>query len=83
MAKGGRLSIEACLLMRGRTYIPSFCISFHYLLVLWEETAEAFGTRLKAATDYVNENYDLVSLQKELPDRLVMLSEQEGGRIGK
>ena len=44
---------------------------------------EAFGTRLKAATDYVNENYDLVSLQKELPDRLVMLSEQEGGRIGK
>ena len=49
----------------------------------WEETAEAFGTRLKAATDYVNDHYNLDSLQKELPERLVMLSNQRGGRIGK
>ena len=44
---------------------------------------EAFGTRLKAATDYVNDHYNLDSLQKELPERLVMLSNQRGGRIGK
>ena len=49
----------------------------------WEETAEAFGTRLKAATDYVNDHYNLDNLQKELPERLVMLSNQRGGRIGK
>ena len=49
----------------------------------WEETAEAFGTHLKAATDYVNDHYNLDNLQKELPERLVMLSNQRGGRIGK
>ena len=47
----------------------------------WEETAEAFGTRLKAATDYVNDEYNLENLQRELPERLVKLANQGGGRI--
>ena len=49
----------------------------------WEETTQAFGARLKAATEYVNAHYDLEGLQNELPARLQKLSDQKGGRIGK
>ena len=49
----------------------------------WEETAEAFGARLKAATDYVNAHHDVHGLQNELPARLAELALRQGGRIGK
>ena len=42
-----------------------------------------FGTRLKAATEFVNAHYNLENLQNELPERLVKLADREGGRIGK
>ena len=49
----------------------------------WDETVEEFGTRLKAATEFVNAHYNLENLQNELPERLVKLADREGGRIGK
>ena len=49
----------------------------------WEETTQAFGARLKAATDYINAHYDVEGLQRQLPARLQKLKDREGGRIGK
>ena len=48
----------------------------------WDETVEEFGTRLKAATEFVNAYYNLENLQNELPERLVKLADRQGGRIG-
>ena len=47
----------------------------------WEETVEDFTERMKGIAAYINENYDVEGLCRELPDRLEELVEREGDRL--
>ena len=49
----------------------------------WNETRDAFETRLKAQTQYVNDNYNVDNLSRELPERLEELIRREGDRLPK
>ena len=49
----------------------------------WEETENGFTTRIIAACQYVNDNFDVEGLCEELPGRLAKLLSVEGARIGK
>ena len=49
----------------------------------WEESPEAFGRRLKEAFAYINANYNVDSLSRELPQRVQSLVELKGDRLRK
>ena len=49
----------------------------------WEETREAFETRLKAQTQYVNDHYDVDSLCRQFPERMEELIRRGGNRLPK
>ena len=49
----------------------------------WEETPEELGARLWQACEYINANYEVEGLCKELPGRLQKLREVQGGRLRK
>ena len=49
----------------------------------WEDTVEAYRSRLKDCAAYINANYNVDSLCRELPDRVAELSKREGGRLAK
>ena len=49
----------------------------------WEESEDAFAKRLRDACAHVNENHDIDSLSRELPQRLDDLIELEGDRLSK
>ena len=49
----------------------------------WEETVEAHRSRLKDCAAYINANYNIDSLCRELPDRVAELCKREGGRLAK
>ena len=49
----------------------------------WEETVEAYRSRLKDCAAYINANYNIDSLCRELPDRVAELRKREGGRLAK
>ena len=49
----------------------------------WEETVEAYRSRLKDCAAYINANYNIDSLCRELPDRVAELRKREGGRLVK
>ena len=49
----------------------------------WEESVEAYRSRLKDCAAYINANYNIDSLCRELPDRVAELHKREGGRLAK
>ena len=49
----------------------------------WLESVEDYATRLKTAADYINTNFDVGALCKDLPQRLEDLVEAQGGRSKK
>ena len=49
----------------------------------WEESPLAFQQRLRDACDYINTHYNVVSLCRELPQRVSALRQCEGGRLRK
>ena len=49
----------------------------------WEETAEAYASRLKACAAYINDHHDVTGLCRALPGRLELLRACEGDRICK
>ena len=49
----------------------------------WEETVEAYRSRLKACAAYINANHNVEALCKEFPDRLAALDERQGDRLAK
>ena len=51
--------------------------------VAWEETVEEYGERLKQVARYVEREYNVDGLCRELPDRVAKLHERKGDRIPK
>ena len=49
----------------------------------WEESIEAYGTRLKDVAAYINKHYDVAGLCRELPDRAAELLKRQGDRLSK
>ena len=49
----------------------------------WEESEDGFRERMRNAVAYVNSNYDVAGLCKELPSRIEKLIEAEGGKLEK
>ena len=49
----------------------------------WEETAEAFATRLKGIVAKINKEYDVEGLCRGLPKRIQKLYEKRGGKLSK
>ena len=50
----------------------------------WEETAEDFLVRLKAATTWVNKHHDVEGLCKEMPQRMHdLVHKTKGQRLSK
>ena len=49
----------------------------------WEESPELFGRRLKEAFAFMNDNYNVEGLSRELPDRVQTLVEADGDRLCK
>ena len=49
----------------------------------WEESIEAYGSRLKDIALYINRNYNADGLCRQLPNRVAMLMKIEGDRIPK
>ena len=49
----------------------------------WEESPLAFQQRLRDACEYINTHYNVVSLCRELPQRVSALRQCEGGRLRK
>ena len=49
----------------------------------WKETVEEYRTRLKSVAAYINANYNVEGLCRELPLRIKLLLEAEGDRIAK
>ena len=49
----------------------------------WEETIEAFGSRLKDVALYINRQYNVDGLCQQLPERVAMLMKSQGDRISK
>ena len=47
----------------------------------WEETSEAYRTRLKACAGYINASHDVEGLCKALPRRLADLERRQGDRL--
>ena len=46
----------------------------------WTETVEEYTTRLKAIVQHCNDNHDIDSLCRELPDRMADVVAREGDR---
>ena len=49
----------------------------------WLETTEEYGVRLKAVVAAINQEHDVESLCRELPDRAARVKAEQGGRISK
>ncbi len=49
----------------------------------WLETTEEYGARLKAVVAEINQEHDLESLCRELPDRAALVKAAKGRRISK
>ena len=49
----------------------------------WEETVDAYRSRLKACAAHINAKHDVKALCKEFPGRLAELSNRGGDRLGK
>ena len=49
----------------------------------WDETVDAYRSRLKECAAYINSKYNVENLCRELPARLEMLRKRKGGRIKK
>ena len=49
----------------------------------WDESVDAFGSRLKQACEYINANHEVENLCRELPQRLLTLRQKEGARLKK
>ena len=49
----------------------------------WTETLDNYRSRLKACATYINDNYNVEGLCRELPARLQNLKAAEGDRIAK
>lgn len=49
----------------------------------WDETVEAYRTRLKTCAAYCNDHYDVDGLSRALPKRVQMLSDRKGDRLPK
>ena len=49
----------------------------------WEETTEAFGARLREVVRKVNDEYNVEGLCRELPTRVEILYDAEGGKLQK
>ena len=49
----------------------------------WTETVEAFGIRLKGICQYINDNYEVEDLCRELPERIQEVIDEDGDRISK
>ena len=64
----------------------AFCFFLPLLILLLvgvnDETEEQFGKRLKAASDYVNANYDVDGLCQAMPRRMhELVHKTRGGRL--
>ena len=49
--------------------------------VPWQESNEAYGSRLKEVAAYINANYNVDNLCRELPDRVATLLKRKGDRL--
>ena len=49
----------------------------------WQESVDAHRTRLEACAAWINANYDVAGLCRELPDRLAELDRRKGDRLAK
>ena len=49
----------------------------------WEETLEAYRSRLKDCAAHINGHHDVAGLCRELPARLVELDRRKGDRLSK
>ena len=49
----------------------------------WDETVDAYRSRLKQCAAYINSNYNIENLCRELPARLEELRKRKGGRLNK
>ena len=49
----------------------------------WEETREAYFERLKGIVAKINSQYEVEELNRELPERLVLLDKKKGGKLKK
>ena len=49
----------------------------------WEETREAYFTRLKSIVARINSEYKVKELNGELPERLELLHKRKGGKLKK
>jgi len=49
----------------------------------WEETVEAYRSRLKACAAYINGKHDVEGLCLELPERVAELDKRKGDRLAK
>ena len=49
----------------------------------WEETREAYFTRLKGIVAKINSRYRVEKLNRELPERLELLHKKKGGKLKK
>ena len=49
----------------------------------WQESVEEYCTRLKACATYINDNYNVQGLCRELPQRLAELDRRQGDRLRK
>ena len=49
----------------------------------WEESVDAYVSRLKSCAAYINDNYDVDNLCRELLDRMEALKKAGGDRLNK
>ena len=49
----------------------------------WEETREAYFERLKGIVAKINSQYEVEELNRELPERLMLLDKKKGGKLKK
>ena len=49
----------------------------------WEETVGSFESRLRLAAAFINDNYDVAGLTRELPERVRRLIAAKGGKLSK
>jgi len=47
----------------------------------WKETRAEYGSRLKRCCDEINKELDVEGLCRQLPKRLRLLKDSEGGRL--
>ena len=65
------------------TILPSVRLAKTVPKKCWEESLEAYRSRLKECAAYINANHDVTGLCLALPSRLADLDHRQGDRLAK